>query len=633
MFRLCHPPVQRPASSRVQCAVVLSLLLSIATPARAAVDSHSYAEPDRYRQTKLALSLDVDFAAKQLRGTARLTVERQTSPAGPLVLDTRDLTIRSVRLGSQNGRLLAFELGANDPVLGRALTIHLPRRLKARFDIVIDYETDPAASGLQWLAPELTAAGTHPFMFSQSQAIHARSWVPLQDTPSVRFTYSATVRTDPELRALMSASNDPAAKLDGEYSFVMEQPIPSYLLAIAVGRFEFAAIGPRTGVYAEPPVLASAAREFEDTEKMLEISEGLFGPYRWGRYDLLILPPSFPFGGMENPRLSFITPTVIAGDKSLVALIAHELAHSWSGNLVTNATWGDLWLNEGFTVFLESRIMQALYGETRREMEDRLGYESLVADLEDLDDEAEVLVRDLDGEDPDAAFSSVPYEKGRFFLVWLDERVGQAAMNEFLEGYFDHFAFRSVTASEFLDYLERELLSRHPGKVTHDEVREWLYAPGLPADAPVPPVDAFESIDATRSAWLDGTLEADDVDTSAWSTQHWLYFLNNLPAELPHERLADLDDAFDLTVARNNEIAHSWLLISVNNGYRPAWPRLERYLGGIGRLKLIKPLYESLLETDDGAAFARRVFNAAKAGYHPLTISTIGGMLDASAGD
>ncbi|MEM9057095.1 MAG: leukotriene A4 hydrolase C-terminal domain-containing protein, partial [Pseudomonadota bacterium] len=389
----------------------------------------------------------------------------------------------------------------------------------------------------------------------------------------------------------------------------------------------FKAMSARTGVYAEPSLLDAAAAEFADTEQMLKISEGLFGAYRWGRYDLLILPPSFPFGGMENPRLSFITPTVIAGDKSLVSLIAHELAHSWSGNLVTNATWRDLWLNEGFTSYLTARIMEAVYGEPRRAMEAVLDYASLLRELDTLPAGDQILAIDLRGRDPDDVFSSVPYTKGQMFLEWLEAKLGRERFDDFLRRYFDHFAFKSITTDDFLAYAQEQLIADSDG-VTRAAVDAWVFEPGLPADAVLPESDAFEKVGAQFDAWWRGELKAAELDTAAWTVHEWLYFLNNLPHDIHTARLGELDEAFALTASTNNEIAHSWLLVSIRSNYAPAQPRLEQYLIAIGRRKLIRPLYEALMATPEGAAVARRVYAQARPGYHPLAQSTMDRIVD-----
>lgn len=591
-----------------------------ATQAAAPGDPHSLSNPHAVRVRHLHLDLTADFSSRTLSGTATLDLKRIEPDADAVVLDTRNLAIGKVEAATgEEWREVAFTLQHVSETLGSALRIGLP----AGADKVrIEYQTSPEATGLQWLNPAQTASKQQPFLFSQSQAIHARSWVPLQDTPQVRFTYSATVRTPQALKAVMSAENDPNDR-DGAYEFRMPQPIPSYLMAIGIGDLVFQSMSERTGVYAEPPVVEAAAREFGDTERMMQISEKLYGPYRWGRYDLLILPPSFPFGGMENPRLSFITPTVIAGDKSLVALIAHELAHSWSGNLVTNATWRDLWLNEGFTTFLTYRIMEAVYGERRMRMERVLGYQDLQQDLATLPPGDTILAIDLQGRDPDDVFSDVPYEKGALFLTWLEEKFGRETFDAFLLDYFNHFAFQSISTEQFLDYLQAKLLDKHSGAVTLEQVHAWVYEPGLPSDHPLPQSDAFEKVQEARQTWLAGRLQAAEIPTAEWTTHEWLYFLNTLPVKLAPAQLQELDAAFSLTQSPNSEIAHSWLLIAIRNNYQPAFGRLERYLIQIGRRKLIKPLYEELMKTPEGAEFARGVYEQARPGYHPLAQNTL----------
>lgn len=577
-------------------------------------DYHSFANPESIIVTHLNLDLTVDFSKKVLLGTAQLDFQRMDENATQLVLDTRDLTIDGVKA---MGKALNFELAISDSFLGAALTIDIPADANS---VVISYQTSPKASGVQWLTPEQTAGKKHPFLFTQAQAIHARSFIPLQDSPQVRMTYQATIRTPIELLAVMSASNEPNAPRDGVYEFSMPQPIPAYLIALAVGDLHFKPMGERTGVYSEKGILDAAAAEFSDTESMLIATEKAFGPYSWERYDLLILPPSFPFGGMENPRLSFITPTVIAGDKSLVALIAHELAHSWSGNTVTNATWRDLWLNEGFTTYLTYRIMQMIYGDERFEMEAVLGRQDLQADIDTLPANDQIMAIDLRGRDPDDVFSNIPYEKGALFLRELEEKVGRENFDQFLLGYFEKFAFKSITTDQFIRYLEQTLLKDHSAKLSRQRIEQWIFQPGIPDGAPVPESDAFTVVDQARDDWLVGNIQANKIDSEKWVVHQWLYFLNNMPETLSQEQLTDLDKTFSLTNSKNNEIAHSWLLISVNNWYQPAFKRLHDYLTSIGRNKLVKPLYKALSQTPQGKALAQKAFAEAKAGYHPLTV-------------
>ena len=585
-------------------------------------DYHSFANPESIKVTHLNLDLTVDFAKKVLVGTAQLDFQKVDVNATQLILDTRDLTINSV---TALGKAVNFNLASVDSFLGAALIIDIPAAINS---VVISYQTSPNASGVQWLTPEQTAGKKHPFLFTQAQAIHARSFIPLQDSPQVRMTYQATIRTPKELLAVMSASNEADTPRDGVYQFSMPQPIPAYLIALAVGDLHFKSMGERTGVYSEKGILDAAAAEFADTESMLIATEKAFGSYSWERYDLLILPPSFPFGGMENPRLSFITPTVIAGDKSLVALIAHELAHSWSGNTVTNATWRDLWLNEGFTTYLTYRIMQMIYGDERFEMEAVLGRQDLQADIDSLPANDQIMAIDLRGRDPDDVFSNIPYEKGALFLRELEHKVGRENFDQFLLGYFEKFAFKSITTDQFVSYLEQTLLKDHSDNLSKQRINQWIFQPGIPDGAPVPESDAFTLVDQERDVWLAGTIQANEIDSEKWVVHQWLYFLNNMPEKLSQQQLADLDKTFALTTSKNNEIAHSWLLISVNNWYQPAFVRLHDYLTSIGRNKLVKPLYKALSQTPEGKVMAQKAFAEAKAGYHPLTVKANEGFVE-----
>jgi aminopeptidase N len=603
-------------------------------PIQPGLDYHSFANVDAFRITRLELDIRVDFANKQLHCVVGMAVKRLDPNATDLILDTRDLNVTDVMQKAQ-GVLGAmskdettwvnrpYHVEKKDPILGQALVIELPTSKRTTEFIRIDYDTSPTAPALQWLVS--TGVVPKHFLFTQSEPIGARSWIPLQDTPQVRVTYTAKVHLDSNMVAVMSANNDPNAKHDGEYSFTMAEPIPSYLIALAVGDLKFAATGPRTGVYAEKPVIKAAAKEFADTESMIETGEKLFGPYRWDRYDILVLPASFPVGGMENPRLSFITPTVIAGDKSLVSVIAHELAHSWSGNLVSNATWRDLWLNEGFTDYLESRIIGAVYGERRENMERVLGLQALRDDLARLRPQEQVLAIDLRNRDPDEVFSQIPYEKGRLFLTYLDVKFGRERFDAFLRAYFDHFAFKSITTEQFLAYLQDNLLDRYPGIVTRAQVMAWVAGPGIPADAVLPTTTEFAVVDDDRAAWLVGKMASKQLkaQTAGWAAQQWLYFLDDMPAPLSAAQMADLDKTFDFSRTPNAEIGHSWFLLVIRSAYQPSYTAMETYLKTIGRRRLIVPLYEELVKTPAGTAQAKRVFALARAGYHSSTVAAI----------
>lgn len=584
------------------------------------VDIHSNGNPQHFAVKHADLDLTVDFPSKTLKGAVVLALERNEPHAAKLVLDTKQLHIDQAEASSDNAKFTdaPFQLGEEDRILGRALTIQVPPETSY---VRIRYSTDPAANGLQWLAPEQTAGKKRPFLFSQNEPIGARSWIPLQDSPAVRMTYSARIHTPPDLVAVMSAEHDASQK--GDYRFHMNERIPSYLIALAVGDIDKRNMGKRTAVYAEPSVVERAAREFEDTEKMLEAAERLFGPYRWGRYDILVLPPSFPFGGMENPRLTFATPTILAGDKSLVSLVAHEMAHSWSGNLVTNATWSDFWLNEGFTVYFERRIQEEVYGRAREEMEAALGRQELEHELSTLPPRDQVLHIDLANRDPDDGTTLVPYEKGALLLRLIEQTYGRQHFDQYLRSYFDHFAFQSVTTQQSLDYMKANL----PDVETKINLEQWVYQPALPANAPRPQSDAFAKVDAQAKAWSEGKTKAAALDTASWTTQEWLRFLHALPAALTPAQMQELDRAFHFTSSGNDEILQQWLLMSIVNHYSPADRKLEEFLETVGRRKYIKPLYEELVKTPEGKARAIAIYRKARPGYHPMAQTTIDGIV------
>ncbi|MCZ6537024.1 MAG: M1 family metallopeptidase [Gammaproteobacteria bacterium] len=623
---------------KLAVALVGTLVLSSCTqdaydPGR---DYFSFANSDQFVTHHLDLDLTVDFDARQLAGSVRLSMKRLDPVARELVLDSRALHIESVSVALPDGseRDAGFRIGASDKILGEPLTISLPDGFDPdpAFSVTIHYRTDPGATALQWLPPELTAGGKHPFLFSQSQDIHARSWIPLQDTPSVRVSYAATIRTPPELLALMSAENDPLTVRSGEYRFKMPQPIPSYLLAIAVGDLFFAPLGPQTGVYAEPEVLAAAAYEFADTQHMLDAAAEMYGDYQWGRYDLLILPPSFPYGGMENPRLSFITPTILAGDRSLVSLIAHELAHSWSGNLVSNQTWRGIWLNEGVTSYLDKRLMEVLFGKERADEERVIDYRELIEQLPDIEPEMQALAPRLSREDIEKTRGTVYYKKGQLLLEYLEHAFGRDVFDEFLAAYFAHFRFQAITSEQFLGYLKENLLDRYPGKVSQAQVEQWLYQPGLPDDAVIPQSESLRRAAGLALQWAGGEVPLESVPLADWSSHAVVHFINSLPDTLGNEQLMELDQSNGLSSTRNAEISRAWFIQVAKRRYQPAYESMQRHLIRYGRMRLVVPVYKALVENGQDQALAEEIFALAKPGYHPITIMAAGSVLGETAG-
>ncbi|MCC5879379.1 MAG: M1 family metallopeptidase [Idiomarina sp.] len=591
------------------------------------IDLHSFANSNQVRAPHLHLDLEVDFEAKQLRGYAEYTLEYIDTSASYFIVDTYDLTIDQVETKiAGEWHEGSFRAGEKDPVLGSALTIplkdiHSSDGQQRAEKVRIHYASSPEATGLDWVDPAGTAGGEHPFLYSQSQPHYARTWVPIQDTAASRLTFSARLQTPTDLVGLMGANNPPNPERTGVYEMQTEQAIPPYLMAIAVGDLDFYALNDRMAIYAEPSVLQSAVEEFTYTTDMMDVTEAMFGPYAWDRYDQLILPPSFPFGGMENPQLAYITPTVIAGDQSLVSLIAHELAHSWSGNLVTNATWRDLWLNEGFTSYVQNRIMEAVYGEERALMERMLSDQSLANSIGDLDERQQVLHLELEQRDPETIFTRVPYDKAAAFLFFLEDRVGRDTFDAFVRQYFADFAFKSLDTLEFEEYLYANLIDEHSDKVSRDEVKEWLFEPGLPDTMVRVEVDAFDRVDEARQAWLDG----EEVEFQAWSIHERLYFLRHLPQEMSDEELARLDDELELTATRNNSVLTAWLGIAIRHEYEPALHRVDDIVFGMGRLAYLVPVYAAINEADP--EHARALYEQARPAYHQLTRDSIESML------
>lgn len=622
---MTDPRLPHPYRTRVVLAAAWGLLASscaspeITTDRAAPVDRHSHSRPHEVRVTHIALDLTADFDAHALTGTARLQVERR-DPAADLVLDTApSLLVRAVH--GTDGTPRPFRLSDADPILGAALTIPLA---PGDEDVRVTYTTRPDAAAVQWLEPAQTAGGTAPFLFTQGQAILTRSWIPLQDSPGVRQTYEAIIRTpgSPGLEAVMSAETRDVLE-PGVTRFSMSRPIPGYLIALAIGELERRELSPRAAVWAEPPVVDQAAAEFEDVEAMIQTCESLYGDYVWGRYDVLVLPPSFPFGGMENPCTTFATPTILAGDKSLVALIAHELAHSWSGNLVTNATWDDFWLNEGFTVYVEQRIVEALFGAERSRAETAIGMQGLRQELDELPARDQHLVLDLSGRDPDDGMTAVAYDKGAALLRRLEEVHGRERFDAFLGAWFAEHAFGTVTTADFV-----EAVGRHFGNEPGTDLDAWLHAPGLPGDCPVGGETGFAPIDAARDAWL---ASGELPDTSGYQTVHWLHLLGSLTPEVGRTRLSALDDAFQLTGSQNAEILFAWLLCQLRVGYEdlPADidARLAAFLHEVGRRKFVEPLFRALAETPEGRARALEIYATSRPRYHSVTARSVDAVL------
>ncbi|MGZ8371043.1 MAG: M1 family metallopeptidase [Caulobacteraceae bacterium] len=613
----CNKPAERakaPAASATP----------IPMPAVIAQDIHSFARPAEARVTHVNLDLVADFKTKRLTGTSTLDIV--TAPgAKQLVLDTKALDIQGVKDG--NDQPLKWTLGAGDKILGQPLIIELKPGVKR---VTVAYSTRPTSGALQWLTPEQTAGKKHPYLLSQGESILTRTWVPTQDSPGIRQTYEARIVAPDPLRVVMSAEmltpNGEKVANGRAFRFRLDKPIPPYLMAIAIGDIAFKAEGARTGVYTEPAMLNRVASELVDLEKLVETAESIYGPYPWGRYDVIVLPPSFPFGGMENPRLTFATPTMIAGDRSLVSLIAHELAHSWSGNLVTNATWNDFWLNEGFTTYFENRIMEKLYGPERAAMLRVLGWRDMLDAIKDaggMNAPDTRLHLDLRGRDPDAGTTDIAYEKGANFLRTIERIVGRERFDAWLKGYFTRHAFQPMTTELFLTDIRQNLVKGDKALEARLMLDQWVYQPGLPSNAAPPVSDAFKPVDAAIRSFGGGA-KAATLPTKGWTTQHWQHFLGGLPAKLTTAQMDDLDRTFGLSGSGNSEIRFAWLTLVVANHYDPAVPSLEAFLTEQGRRKFIAPLFTGLMAQGDwGQPLAKRIYAKARPGYHSVTTGTV----------
>ncbi|WP_245970266.1 M1 family metallopeptidase [Pseudochryseolinea flava] len=595
------------------------------TPVAMPKDPHSYSIPTDARVTHLSWKADIHVDTKTIDAVATWNIEKSEG-ADLLTLDIKGLTIKEVFL--DNNQKTEFRLSEKDPILGQALAILIKPETKR---VAVHYSVPADAEAIQWLSPQQTAGKKYPFMFTQSQAILARTWVPCQDSPSIRFTYDADVKVPNTLLAMMSASNPQEKNEKGEYHFEMKQPIASYLLALTVGDVAFKPISDRAGIYAEPSVVEKAAWEFADLEKMIAGAESLYGKYQWERYDLIVLPPSFPFGGMENPRLTFATPTILAGDRSLTSLVAHELAHSWSGNLVTNATWDDFWLNEGFTVYFEHRIMEKLYGHDYSEMQATLALQDLketIADLkgDNLSKDTKLKL-DLVGRNPDDGVTDIAYNKGYFFLRLIEEQYGREKFDAFLNNYFHDNAFKSLDTDGFIKYIKDYYQTKNNISLSDSLFNEWIFSEDLPASCPQPVSTLLEKVDAALSQWkADGRFNP--TAAAQWSTHEWLHFIKNLPDALSAEQMAALDAFGKFTESGNAEILCAWFVHVIKHNYKKAYPRMEEFLINTGRRKFLSPLYGELVKTPEGKQYAKDIYAKARPNYHFVATNTFDKLLN-----
>lgn len=585
-------------------------------------DTHTFAKPELAVVKHLDLDIRVDFDTQTISGKASWTIDNK-SKGSEIIFDENTLEISKVTLGDDEKKT-QFSLGNDVEFHGKPLHITINANTTK---VNIYYKTTKDAVALQWLKPEQTADKKHPFLFSQGESVWSRTWIPCQDSPGIRFTYDAKVTVPKNLMAVMSATNPQQKNDTGIYTFKQDKAIPSYLMAIAVGDIAFKPIDNRTGVYAEPSVLDKAAWEFGELGKMVYAAEKLFGPYRWGRYDVLVLPPSFPYGGMENPNLTFLTPGVIAGDRSLTSLLAHELGHSWSGNLVTNATWDDVWLNEGFTTYVEHRIGEAIFGVKEAQMQDVLSRKVLADNMADYgaDNPSTQLKVDVTGKNPDDSLSDIPYEKGYAFLQVVENAVGRVKFDAFITEYFNSHAFQSITTEDFLKYFNENLIKGDKALADKIKAEEWIYKPNIPSNITTPVSEDFNAIDKIQKSWRQTGVNG--LSAKIKSTNEKQHFIDYLPKDLTVAEMEAIDKEFNFTKGGNFVIKRQWFVQAIRHQYKPAYPAIEQFLIATSRTGSLQTLYREMVATSEGKAWAKQVFGKAKPGYHLTTIQSMENLL------
>lgn len=609
------------------------------------IDEHSYANLNAIKTIHLELELDVNFQNKTIYGVARH--EMVNNNASVAIFDTRNLLIQKVTTGKIDHEQEAdFVIGEmdKDSILGQPLKVTVDPKTT---QVNIYYQTTKGSEALDWLDTLSTSSKTKPFLYTQGQAILTRTWIPLQDSPSNRFTYNAEVRVPKDLLALMSAEN-PKEKNDlGIYNFEMDQPIPSYLISLAVGDIAYHPFDATTGVYAEKELLDACKYEFVDLPKMMKAASHLYGDYQWKQYDLMVLPYSFPFGGMENPRLTFVNPTILAGDRSLVSVIAHELAHSWSGNLVTNNTWDDFWLNEGFTVYFEQRIMEVLYGKETADILAQLEFQEFQEEMKEIlagkHPEDSQLHLNLKGRNPDDGMTTIAYIKGAFFLKTLESKVGREKFDRFLKHYFNVFKFKTVSTAGFIAEMENNLLL--PEKLSFD-YDEWIFHNGLPKNSVIINSPRLKRMESLAKRFSAGENVFEPVVTYEWQkiknskkkkrikkvskikrddfiVQEWQTFIRGLSDDISIEKLQYLDATLNFSTWGNSEVMAEWFVLNIHRENRIIRPAIEKFISKVGRRKYLLPIYKALVKNPEDKVWAKKVFDNSKAYYHAVSRNSV----------
>ncbi|CCM06484.1 uncharacterized protein FIBRA_08753 [Fibroporia radiculosa] len=603
----------------------------------------------------------VDFAQSTISGSVTHTLTVRKENVQHVVFDSSALAIESAVV---EGKIAQFDLGAPQPVVGSALRVSLPAGLKtdSKVKVTIFYKTSKDSMALQWLAKEQTQGKSFPFLFSQCQPIYARTMAPLQDTSSVKVTYSAKVTS--VLPALLSAirvsppSDGPThdGKVIGKdavtYVYNQPIPIPTYLIAIAVGNLRYRAC-PRvegkewqTGVWAEPETIEAAYWEFEEAiNRTLIIAETILPPYKFGVYDVLVLPPSFPYGGMENTCLSFITPTLLVGDRSLVDVVVHELSHSWFGNGVSPTSATHFWLNEGWTTYTERLLMQYLHTPQHRDFSYLVESRSMYDDLKRYKDHPKyqrLVIEFEKGEDPDDAYSRIPYDKGANLLLHLERTIGGLdVFLPYVHDYVSTFLGRSITTEQWKSHLY-SYFKQHGGEektrlLDSIDWNAWFYGEGieLPVEMDYDHTLAEQAYalaakwDASRTISDVAQLPFKEEDVDILDTNQKILFLERIQsyAALPSSHVTLMGTLYHFADTPNAELRFRFYEFafldpksSAAKAFAPAaaaWVTGNDGTGIIkGRMKLCRPVFRGINEVDHDLAV--KAFKESAINFHPI---------------
>ena len=626
-------------------------------------DISSYSNFDEIIQKEVFIDVSLDFDKKQMLGTMEVKYEILSSEIPNVILDLKGPEIVSVEYVIKNEKNeektmipLTYEIYSENVYkdsLGTPLKISLDNVKKNIPDeynklsksktlmLCIKFITTENCTGIQFLTKEQTYTKKYPFMFTQCEAIQCRSLFPVQDSPSVKSIYKVKTSIPSPLTFLFGGIKK-ESYLDNKSNqnvtiFEQKIPIPSYLVAFVAGELEYGKISERCGVWTEVGLCKIACNEFKDAEKYVQIAEEYFNhPYEWEIYNLLVLPFSFPYGGMENPNLTFVTPALLAGDCSMSNVIGHEISHSWTGNLVTNKNWKNFWVNEGFTIFMERKLDSALLGEEMENLEAIVGNNELIADIKllGLDSEYTKLSPDFGGNDPDDGFSTVPYEKGYQFLIFIEKLIGKDNFREVMQKYIKKYRYKSVDHTAFKEVLEGLINEKlkDPKKII-DEINwdKWLYEKGIPSYK-----NDFSSKLLKEAEKLAEDFLQEKEDKSSvlkvfkeWHTNVKLAFLNYLldnKNKIDEKIMKNLKNELNLAEEYNSEIKYMWYLLALDKKVEEEIPNIKKFLETHGRLKYVRPVYFAWIEKDYNQA--KEFFDKTKYLYHAFARRIIQGKFD-----